>query len=183
MRRGATFAVGIIAGVVVILCVLSLLALFLATRPIPVPVEATEPSTQDLVVSLDEAYLTRIATVSAESDDPVIQRVIVDVKPESRMDITIQALVEVIGLEFSPSIQGVGFLEVNNGQLSFVLQKIQLGGIGVKRSTLPSPLLRSIEEMEASFNEQMNQAFVEGDLTPVGVSSDESSITITFKSQ
>jgi hypothetical protein len=183
MRRAGNFILGIVAGGLAILCVVSLILAFLVTRPIAQPPREAPPAAGDIVVSLDEAYLTQMATESIQSEEAPINRIAVDVLPGGKLDVILEASVKVVGLELTPAVKTTGFLEVSGGQLRFTLQRIQVGGIGVPLSSLPGRLREPVQALETDFSQQINDSLSQSGLVPVSVTSDGASITVTFKGQ
>jgi hypothetical protein len=179
MKRGLFFVLGLIVGALGTVLLAALILVFVVTRPMPKTPETTAAA-GDIVVTVDENYLTRMVTDSMQEQEG-IKEVIVNVQPQAVMEFTFVAQIEVVGLELNPSIKGTGFLQASNQRLEFTLQKIELAGITVPRSSLPAALLEPIEKIEADFSQQINDSLTQSNLTPVGVASDDQSIVVTFK--
>jgi hypothetical protein len=181
--KAVYFVTGAVIGAITMFVIVGLIILVAVTRPVPPAPKPAVVTTQDMVLSFNEAYLTRQATASVQSQESVIRAVTVDVKPQSELDILLEGQFEVIGFEIKPKATLTGHLQVNSGSVQFQLQKIDIAGIEISRSILPRPLLDSIQAVETSLSDGVRDTLNQGGLVAVGVNTDESSIMIACRAQ
>ncbi|HNR97328.1 MAG TPA: hypothetical protein PKJ21_07895 [Anaerolineae bacterium] len=176
MSKIVTFVLGIVSGAAVTLLTLVVVLAIILSRPVAATPVRAEASTSDVVVAIDEKYLSRVATEAMHQQQEAVQSVAVDVLPQAQLSIVITTRFEVIGIELHPSLKLVGFVQVADNLVGFSLQKIELAGISIPRSSLPGPLLGTVQALEVTLSKSINQALADTRLAPTTVSSTESTL-------
>jgi hypothetical protein len=177
------FILGVLGGVLA--CALVLAAAFAVrvSRPSPeLPPEAS-PRTGDVTISIQESYLGRMAAELARVQDPTIGTVLIDVQPAERVDMTVGLEVKVLGQTLDLQARLMSAVRVDNGSLRFDLQQVGFPGLGIPLDLLPESLSATLEKMVADVNDWANRMLAENGLVPLGVTTDDSSITVSLRAR
>ena len=172
---------GALAGVVGTLVAVAVIMVLTIMRPLPEVATPLSASSSDVVVSTGENYLSTAATDLARSEEPSIQRVVVDVRPEGRVDMTVVARVTILGVETEVNVTLISLVQVKDGRLKFSLERIGLGGFGIPMEMLPGSLRVAIKAMEVDANETANSMLAESGLVPASATTDDSSVTVALR--
>jgi uncharacterized protein YpmS len=172
---------GALAGVVGTTLAVAVIMVLTIMGPLPEVATPLSASSSDVVVSTGENYLSTAATDLARSEEPSIERVVVDVRPEGRVDMTVVAGVTILGVETDVNVTLISLVQAKDGRLQFSLEKIGLGGIGIPLELLPGSLRAAIKAMEADANETANSMLAESGLVPASATTDDSSITVALR--
>jgi hypothetical protein len=181
--RGKRFVLGILTGVALTLLVGAILAAIVLTRPVPDVSVPPSQMTGDIVISLSEGYLDDLATSLARRQEPSIQRVVVDVRPDGRLDITLLAQVNIVGIRLGVQIKPVAVLQAEDGRLRFAVQRISLVGPGISMDMLPGSMREAVSAMESMVNGDANGILTEAGLVPVSVVTGETTLTIGLRAE
>ena len=175
------FVLGALVGVVGTIVAVAVIMALTITRPLPPVTTPPSASSSDVVVSVDESYLSTAATDLARSEEPAIRRVVADVRPGGRVDMTVVARVTILGVETDVNVTLISWVQVKDGRFQFSLEKIGLGGIGIPLEMLPGSLRAAIQAMEVDANETANSMLAESGLLPASVTTDDSGITVALR--
>lgn len=181
--RGRDFFLGIIVGIVCTALVVVLIGALLAARPLPEVVEPAPGEAGDVVVSVREEYLSKLATEMARGELEDIRQVVVDVRPAGRVDMTVRARVVILGLEMDLNITMVSSLAVLGDEFAFTVQRIGVAGLNIPLDLLPQSLRSALGRMEAMANQEANALLEENDLLPVSIASDDATLTMTVQAR
>lgn len=181
--RGKGFVVGIFTGVALTLLVGTLLAAIVLTRPVPDVSVPPSQLTGDVVISVSEAYLSDVATSLARRQEPGIQRIVVDVRPEGRLDLTLLAQVNIVGIRLGVQIKPVALLQEEDGRLRFSVQRISLVGPGISMDMLPGSMQEAVSSMESMVNGDANDMLLQAGLVPVSVVTGDTTLTIGLRAE
>jgi hypothetical protein len=178
-----SFLLGLLAGIVLAVMAVAIVAVSLMRRPVAGPAKPTPAKDGDIVVSVGESYLSTVATEMARERDESIQSVSVDVQPDGRLDMIVAARVRVVGLETTLQIKLISALQVADQALLFSVQKIQVVGINIPLDALPESLRSAIAEVEVEANQQTKDLLRQNGLVPLGVSSDAARLTVALQAK
>ncbi len=181
--RGKPFVLGIFTGVALTLLVGAILAAIVLTRPVPDVSVPPSQLTGDVVISVSEAYLSDVATSLARRREPGIQRVVVDVRPEGRLDITLSAQVRIVGIRVGVQIKPVAVLQAEGGRLRFSVERISLLGPGISLDMLPGSLQGAVSSMESMVNGDVNDMLLKAGLVPVSVVTGDTTLTLGLRAE
>lgn len=177
------FLLGLLGGVIVSAVVSVAAVVLLVSRPVPELPKAASASSGDITVSVQEGYLSRIATELAREQEPMIQQVVVDVQPGARVDMTLGVQVTVLGKTLDLQVRLINAVRVADGHLGFDVQKIEFAGLNLPLDLLPQSLRATLETTVADVNDQANRMLEETGLVPLDVTTDGSNITISLRAQ
>lgn len=177
------FVLGALAGVIGSVAAGAVILAIVITRPAPEAAIQPSHASGDVVVSVGEDYINTVATSLARSEEPAIQRVLADIRPEGRVDITVVARVTILGVQTGVNVELIALTSVSDGRLRFSVQKIGVPGAGIPLDLLPESLRSAIETMEADANDQANSMLAESGFVPASVTADDSSITVALRAQ
>jgi hypothetical protein len=182
--RARQFLSGVFTGVVLTLFCAAIALAILATRPLPRPTQPTEPSASgDLLVSVEEGYLSALATDWARSEEESIQAIVVDVLPGGRVDTILTVRMRMMNVNVGLQMKLASSVEVDEGWVRFSLLDLSFVGMRVPLELLPVSLRTRIENMETEMNQRMNSSLIEYGLVPLAVSTDQTSITVELGAQ
>jgi len=177
------FVFGVVAGIVATLVTLAIILTVVGTNPVP---EGTPPPSApagDIVVSVSEGYMNALVTDIARSVAPVVQHVTVDIRPNGRMDMNIKARVIILGAETDVQVKLLGLIELDDGRLSFSMQRVSFAGIRIPWDLVPWSLRSAIEAMQASQNERMTKVLEISGFVPVSVTTDEATVSVALRAR
>ena len=127
---------GALAGVILTMVAVAVILAIVITRPAPEPAVPPSHPSGDVVVTVGEDFISAVATDLARSEEPAIQRVLVDVRPEGWVDITVAARVTVLGVETGVNVELITLTDVADGRLRFSMQKIGVAGKNLRETRL-----------------------------------------------
>jgi uncharacterized protein YpmS len=174
---------GALAGAMVTMAALAVILAIVIMRPAPEAAEPPSDPSGDVVVSVGEDLISAVATDLARSEEPSIQRVLVDVRPAGRVDMTVAARVSILGVQTNVNVELITLAHVDDGRLRFSVQNIGVAGIGIPLDVLPGSLRSAIETMETDANQQANTLLAESGFVPASVTTDESSVTVALRAE
>jgi len=177
------FVFGVVVGIVATLVALAVILTVVGTNPVS---EGTTPPSApagDIVVSVSESYMNTLVTDIARSVAPVVQHVTVDIRPNGRMDMNIEARVIILGAETDVQVKLLGLIELDDGRLSFSVQRVNFAGIRIPWDLLPWSLRSAIEAMQASQNERMTKVLEISGFVPVSVTTDEATVSVALRAR
>jgi hypothetical protein len=177
------FVLGALAGVIGTMAVVGVILAIVITRPAPEAAIPPSHPSGDVVVSVGEDYISVAATSLARSEEPAIQRVLVDVRPEGRVDMTVAARVTILGVQTGVNVELITLTDVADGRLRFSVQEIGVPGAGIPLDLVPESLRSAIETMETAANDQANSMLAESGFVPVGVMTDDSGGTVALRAE
>lgn len=177
------FVLGALAGVIGAMVAGAVILAVVVTRPAPEPATSPSHPSGDIVVSVGEDYISTVATSLARSEEPAIQHVLVDVRPEGRVDMTVAARVTILGVQTGVNVELTTLTQVDDGHLRFSVQNIGVAGIGIPLDILPESLRSAMESMETDANDEANSMLAESGFVPVSVTTDESSVTVALRAE
>ena len=181
--KASSFLTGTVVGVICTALIVTLIGGLLATRPLPDVAEPPAGGAGDVVVSVGEHYLSKLATEMAAAELEDIRQVVVDVRPAGRVDMTVRARVVILGMEMDLNITMLSSLAVTGDDLAFTVHRIGVAGLNIPIDLLPQSLRAALGRMEAMANEEANALLEENDLVPVSVASDDATLTVTVQSR
>ncbi len=181
--RVKQFLLGVLTGVVITLLGVAIVLAFVATRPLPGPVQSPPAVTSDMVVSVTESYLGRMATELARSEEESIQSVAVDVQPEGRIDMVVMARIHILNRPVDLKIELISSVRVAENRLRLSLLGMRFVGLSIPLELLPGTLRSTLEGMGADLNRQANNMLLEYGFGPVSVATDQSSIAVSLRAQ
>ncbi len=182
--RARQFLFGVFTGVVLTLLGGAIVLAMFATRPVTRPEQPAEPGANgDLVVTVEEGYLSALATRWARSEEESIQGIVVDVLPGGRVDTILSVRMRILNMNVGLQMKLASSVAVDEGRLRFSLLNLSFVGMRVPLELLPASLRTRIESMETEMNQRMNSSLLEYGLVPVAVTTDQSSITVQLGAQ
>jgi len=177
------FLLGVLCGVIATAVLAALAIVVLVSRPVAQLPKAAAAPAGDIAVSVQEGYLGTLATQLAREQEPMIQQVAVDVRPEARVDMTLGIQVTILGQELDLQVQLVNTVRVDDARLRFDVQKVEFAGLDIPLDLLPQSLRTTLEATVADVNARVNQMLEGTGLEPLGVTTDDSSLTISLRAQ
>jgi hypothetical protein len=174
---------GVLGGVVASAVVLAAVVAVLVSRPVRGLPQAASPPTGDVTVLIQESYLGRVATELAREQEPMIQTVVVDVQPGARVDMTLGLQVTVLGQTLDLQARLINAVQVEDARLRFDLQKTEFAGLDIPLDSLPQSLSATLQTTITDVNDRANRMLTENGLVPLGVTTDDSSITVSLRAQ
>jgi len=175
------FLLGFLSGVFCALVGVAALVLIVATRPTAPKLPQPPGAGGDITVRVSENYLSRLATTVAHEREAAIQEVTADVQPDNRVDLALAVTLTILGTDVGVNVGVVGSVRADEEGLRFSVLKIQLVGIGIAAELLPESLQAAIQNLEADVNRQVNEQLIGTGLVPLGVSTDDSGITVGLR--
>jgi hypothetical protein len=177
------FILGVLGGVVASAVVLVAAIAVLVSRPVRGLPQAAPAPTGDVTLSVRESYLGTVATELAREQEPMIQTVVVDVQPGARVDMTLGLQLTVLGQTLDLQARLINAVQVEEARLRFDLQKIEFAGIDMPLDLLAQSLSATLQATIADVNDRANRMLAENGLLPLGVTTDDSSITVSLRAQ
>jgi hypothetical protein len=174
---------GVLGGVLACALVLAAAFAVLVSRPVPELPQAASPRAGDVTILIQESYLGRMATELAREQDPMIGTVLVDVQPAEQVDMTVGLQVKVLAQTLDLQARLMSAVRIDNGSLRFDLQQIGFSGLDIPLDVLPGSLQATLEKMVADVNDRANAMLTENGLVPLGVTTDDSSITVSLRAR
>lgn len=182
--RARQFLFGVFTGVVLAVLGGAIVLAMFATRPLPKPAQPAEPGASgDLVVTVKEGYLSALATKWARSEEESIQAIVVDVLPGGRVDTILSVRMRMLNMNVGLQMKLTSSVGVEEERLRFSLLNLSFVGMRVPLELLPASLRTRIESMETEMNQRMNSSLLENGLVPIGISTDQTSITVEMAAQ
>ncbi len=176
----ARFLTGLFTGVFLTLLVVATIVIFLATQP-NLPPLAESPIGGDLVVTVSEGYLNRVAGAVMDAEDDYITAVTIDVQPGSRVKIIARGEVALAGTSLGLDIHILGSIAVREERLVFAVDRLEFVGLPIPLNLLPESLRQSVAGLEDSVNQELNALVSDLDLVPLGVATDDASLVISLQ--
>jgi hypothetical protein len=176
-----TFLLGTLTGIISTIVILAIVFAVLLTRPVPVASAPAAAAQAEVVLSVDEVYLSNLATGLAQSEDSVIHAIAVDFRPGALVDIAVEGQLQILGIQIAPKAILGGAIEMSDGRLTFLLQKITVVGISIPRGAFIGPLQTAVTAMEEALNQSVRDALDESRLEAVSLTTDEACVTMGFR--
>jgi hypothetical protein len=177
------FILGVLVGVIGSAVALVVAIALLAGRPVAkLPQPASAPA-GDITVSVQEGYLGQLITEMARKAEPMIQAVVVDVRPNARVDMILGLQMAVLGQKLDLQLRLINSVRVEDARLRFDVQQMELAGLDISLDMLPQSMRTSLQTTVADANNQADRMLTESGLVPLGVVTDDSSITISLRAR
>ncbi len=152
-------------------------------------------SSPDVEVTIYEPYLNRLADESLDQDlKGKVSATSVDIKPGNKVIVSLETRLSDVDLGTGLLGTAASALEkvkkgpitlrislrasVAGGNLQFRVEEIRIGKLPVQRRLLVGPLGSVISSMEQQMNGEINARLKGASFTPVGIESDEDSLTV-----
>ncbi len=180
---------------------LGVVALFLFLTLSPASVKRSNGRTTgspDMKVTLYEPYINRLAVESLNQNlAGKVSAIAVDVRPGSKVIVSMKvdissadtgtgllgAVASVLGKvkKGAVDLQVLLKASISGGKLRFRVEEIKIGNLPVQRKLLVGPLGAMVSSVEQRMNGEINARLQETHLTPIGVESDDGSLTVYLK--
>ncbi len=152
-------------------------------------------SSPDVEVTIYEPYLNRLADESLDQDlKGKVSATSVDIKPGNKVIVSLETrlsdvdlgtgLLGTVASALEKVKKGAITLRISlrasvaGGKLQFRVEEIRIGKLPVQRRLLVGPLGSVISSMEQQINGEINARLKGASFTPVGIESDEDSLTV-----
>jgi uncharacterized protein YpmS len=177
------FVLGALTGIAATAAALVVIAAVLITRPVPDVATPPSPASGDLILTVGEDYLSTLATNLARSEERRIQRVVVDVHPEARVDMTVAARLTVLGRQTDVEVKLATLMQVDGERLALSVPKVSLAGIEIPLDRLPESVRSVVRSVEATVNQELSSTLGKNGFVPASVTTDDSSISIILQTR
>jgi uncharacterized protein YpmS len=175
------FLFGLAMGIVVSVVAAVVALLMLVSKPLPVAHLASQTVAGDVTVTVQEGYLSEMASEMAKEKDPSVQGVVVDLRPANRLDLTVQTRVSVLGLQMTLGLKVVTSVQVENGRLKLATERLDLAGLGIPVERLPDSITAGLEAAVDEVSDEANRALAKSGFTLLSVTTDEQGITVVAR--
>ncbi len=154
--------------------------------------------TADVKVTIYEPYLNKLASRAMQQKlTGQVSAMSLDVKPGNTIIVSLKA--NLSGIDAGSGMLGTMMhmfekakkgpitlrlvlrASVAGGQLRFRVEEIKLGKLPVQRKMLVGPLGAMVSSVEQQMNGEVNARLRGTEFTPIGVDSDEGSLTVYFR--
>jgi len=180
---GRYFLLGVLCGAIASVVLAVAVVAILASRPLPELPKVTPAPAGDIEVSIQESYLGALATQLVREQEPMVQQVVVDVLPDSRVDMYLGVQVTVLGQKLDLQVQLINAVRVEDARLRFYVQKIELAGLNIPLDLLPQSLRTTLETTVADVSDRANRMLQDTGLVPLGVTTDDSTIAVSLRAR
>ncbi len=178
--RSSTFLLGFVAGLGFTAVAAVVLVWSLAQRPIA-PDVSTPPVGGEVQLRFEETFLSRMADEQIRREQPAVRRAWLDVQPAGRLDLVIQAELEVFGRTGTVDAKAGGTVLAKEGRLDWVLTDISVGGLTVPIGALPESLRLMLQTPSEKALQRANAFLKEAGLELTEVHTDDGILNLALK--